>query len=307
MTLLQLEVFLAVCQARSFTQAGERLNMTQSAVSQAVANLERELGVTLLHRSRQGITITHIGERMLAHVREIARHTNCMQQEAAAAAGAETGTLRIASIPSVSAKLLPGMLASFKSSFPLVQTVMFEGGYEEVHSWLTNHVVDVGIVTLPVSGLDVVELVQDQLLLFLPETHALIRETAVSLAQIAQAPFIQPTADSEHVIREAFKNAGLTPNIQFEVRDTATILAMVQEGIGVTILPEMAISTSLPHVRSVPLHPPVTRRVGLAVRHLEEVSPICADFLLHARAYVQHTCPGCIGVADVCKACVDGG
>ncbi|MFB5189725.1 LysR family transcriptional regulator [Alicyclobacillus fastidiosus] len=286
MTLLQCHVFLAVCNQRSFTKAGEVLNMTQSAVSQAISNLEDELGVTLLHRSRQGIAITHIGERVLSHVREIIRHEECLREEASLAAGVEAGTLRIASIPSASG-LLPGLLATFKARYPNVQQVLFDGSTDEIYSWLESHVIDVAFVTLPIAGLDVIELLEDQLLLFLPVSHPLAGQESISLDDVVGEPFILPKGDSEHVIRGAFRSRSLTPNVEFEVRDTATILAMVQEGIGVTILPEMAIPKSLPNVQNVCIRPNITRQVGLAVRNMAGISPICADFLLHAKDYVQ--------------------
>lgn len=288
MTLLQLQAFIAVCQEKSFTRAGEVLKMTQSAVSQAISNLENELGVRLLTRDRHGITVTHIGERVLSHARDMIQHTYEMTQEAAAASGAERGSLRIAATPSVTARLLPGLLASFRSRNPDVQITLLEGGNNEVNSWLTNHMIDVGFRTLPTDDLDLVGLVRDQFLLYVPRDHKLAQHTSVSLKQIQDERYIQLKADSAQVIKEAFKQQTMTRTVQFEISETCTILTMVQQGIGVTILPELAVPDCSPNVVGISLDPPVTRNVGFVVRDMNRVSPICADFILHAGEYVMN-------------------
>jgi DNA-binding transcriptional LysR family regulator len=289
MTLLQLQVFVAVCQEKSFTRAGEMLKMTQSAVSQAISNLENELGVRLLIRDRHRITVTQIGERVLSHARDMIQHTFEMKQEAVAATGTESGTLRIATAPGVAARLLPGLLASFRARHPDVQITLFEGGYDEINSWLTNHRIDVGFTALPTGNLDVVSLVRDRFLLFVPTDHILAQHTSVSLEKIQDEHYIQLKAeDGIHVIKEAFKQQGMTRSVQFEFSETCTILAMVQRGFGVTILPESAIPDCSPDVVGILLDPPVSRNVGFVVRDMNRVSPICADFILHAREYVMN-------------------
>ncbi len=160
--------------------------------------------------------------------------------------GLEAGTLRIGSIPSVSAKLLPRIIGSFRNRYPGIELILFEGNYEEVNQWIESSVVDLGFVTLPAEGIDTIPLMQDKLVVFLPADHPLKDQASIRLKQIAADPFIMPNGDSDEFIRSLFRYSGITPNIQFEVRDTATILAMVQEGLGVTVLPEMAIPMSSP-------------------------------------------------------------
>jgi DNA-binding transcriptional LysR family regulator len=295
-TLLQFQVLVAVIESKSFTKAAEMLGMTQSAVSQTISSLESALGVKLLIRSRRGITPTKIGERMLLHVREILRLTTLIKQEASASAGLEIGTLRIGSIPSVAAKWLPGVIGSFKNRFPGIELILFEGSHEEVRDWVVNSVVDLGFFTLPCDGVQEIPLLKDNLKVFLPPNHPLNDQPALSLQQIAGDPFIMPKADCESLIREVFAAERLVPNVQFEVRDTATILAMVQEGIGVTLLPELAIPTSLPNVKTSDLIPFAKRSVGLGVRCLQTVPPAGAEFICHTQEYVKKHCADCVSL-----------
>lgn len=296
MTLVQFQVFLAVVEMKSFTKAADTLNMTQSAVSQTIGALEGELGVTLLNRNRSGITPTQIGDRVLTHAREVLYRTRCMVEETSAAKGLEIGTLRIASIPSLSARLLPGILGTFRKRFPGIGLVLFEGTFEEVTQWISQSVVDLGFLTMnDCEPITTFPLVQDHLTVFLPNHHPLLDEATISLSQVASLPFIMPKVDADGFIHEVFAAEGYTPNVQFEVRDTATILAMVQEGIGITMLPEMAIPAGLPNVRSCPLNPPVARRMGLGVRSPQCITPAVAEFILHAQDYVQK-CSDCMSI-----------
>ncbi len=287
MTLLQFQVFLAVVETKSFTKAGEYVGLTQSGVSQTMAGLESELGITLLNRSRNGVTLTETGERILIHIREIMNRTSLIKHEVAAMIGIEVGTLRIGSIPSVSAKLLPGIIGSFKNRYPGIELVLFEGSYEEVNKWITSSVIDIGMVTLPSEGYESIPLLQDKMIVFLPANHPLKNETSLQLYQISSDPFIMPKADCEIFIKDIFRSNGIVPNIHFEVRDTATILAMVQEGVGVTILPEMAIPTSLPKVSASYLLPQAYRNVGLGMRSLKSVSPAATAFINESQQFVK--------------------
>ncbi|WP_198299796.1 LysR family transcriptional regulator [Tumebacillus avium] len=298
MTLLQFQVLMTVIETKSFTKAGEQLGLTQSAVSQTISALETALGVTLLNRSRSGITPTQIGERMLLHVREISRRTMLMKQEASASLGLEIGSLRIGSIPSMAAKLLPGIIGGFKSRFPGIELILFEGSREEIIEWVQGSVVDVGLLPLPLDGLMIhsLPLVQERFHVYLPPGHPLQHETAIAVEQLADEPFLLAKGSCDAPVREWFASRGLTPNVQFEVRDTSTILAMVQEGLGVTVLPEMGIPASLPNVAALPLSPEVTRTLGLAVRCLQTVSPAAAEFVNHAQAYVKKHCEACAAV-----------
>ncbi|WP_312470430.1 LysR family transcriptional regulator [Neobacillus sp.] len=278
MTLFQLEVFLKVVETESFTKAGEQIGLSQSAVSQAVAALESELNIKLINRHRKGVSLTKIGERITGLIRDLLIIKTKIINEAAGITGLETGTIRIGSISSISAKLLPGIISSFKKQFPGVEVILYEGNYEEVNNWIKLSVIDVGVVTEESHEFEFIPLLQDKMIVFVPEKHPLSNQAFIHLKEIANEPFIMPK-ECHRVLHSIFKEHGISPNIQFEVSDIATIIAMVQEGVGNTILPEMAIPTTLPKVTASYLSPQVYQNLGLEIRSTDYISPVLTAFI----------------------------
>lgn len=284
MTLTQLQVLIAVSEHKNFTRAADALGFTQSAVSQMINSLEKELGILLFHRNRRGISTSYIGERMIQHAREILRITSCMREESSASLGLEAGTLRIGVIPSVSAKVLPGIIGSFRELFPQIDIVLFEGSYEEIHSWISGSVVDVGFTTTPDKELQTFPLLQDQMKVFVSNDSPLKDEPFLTFDQLRGKCFIMV---KDYGIQKLLQEHGNVPNVTFEVRDPATILSMVQERVGVTILPELFMPEVLPKVTAIPLRPAITREVVLAVRDFQYVSPVAAEFIVHCQNYMK--------------------
>lgn len=287
MTLFQLEVFLKVVETKSFTKAGEQIGLSQSAVSQAVAALESELNIKLLHRHRTGVSLTKIGERITSLIRDLITIKTKIINEATGITELETGTIKIGSISGMSAKMLPGMISSFKKRFPGVEVVLYEGNYEEVKNWLKLSVVDVGVVAEEKHEFEFIPLLQDKMVVFVPEKHRLSHQSIIQVKDIAKEPFIMPK-ECGHVIRAIFKEQGLTPHIQFEVSDIATIIAMVQEGVGNTILPELAIPSTLSKVTASYLSPQVYQNLGLEVRSTDFVNPALTAFILEAQEFTKN-------------------
>lgn len=287
MTLFQLEVFLKVVETGSFTKAGEQIGLSQSAVSQAVAALESELNIKLLNRNRNGVSLTKIGERITGLMRDLIMIKTKIINEATGITEIETGTIRVGSISSMSAKLLPGMISSFKKRFPGVEVILYEGSYEEVRNWIKLSVIDVGVVTEEKHEFEFIPLLQDKMVVFVPENHRLSNQSYIHLKEIANEPFIMPK-ECHRVLHIIFKEQGISPTIQFEVRDIATIIAMVQEGVGNTILPEMAIPATLTKVNATYLSPQVYQNLGLEVRSTDYISPVINAFIHETQEYTKN-------------------
>ncbi|WP_123040448.1 LysR family transcriptional regulator [Cohnella candidum] len=285
MTLFQLEVFLAVVQTGSFTKAGELLHASQSGVSHSMGDLEKELGMVLFTRNRNGVKLTVAGERILAHVREIVHHSEQIYQAAAASKGVRGGTVRIGSFPSFSAHVIPGIFQAFRSHYPGVELLLFEGNYAEVEGWIGEGVVDVGFLADPgdSAGLDVVPLHKDPYVAVLPAQHPLRDFDTLSIEQLADEPFLSLKSGCERLVMSAFQEKGLHLNKQLEAAENATILSMVEAGIGVSIIPSMILPDAPVHIVVKPLNPPIFRHIVLGVLSRHPISPVVAAFIQEAQ------------------------
>lgn len=181
MSLIKYEILNTVVEYGSLTKASEALNITQSAVSHAIASLESEYGFSLLHRSRSGVRVTAEGERILGYTREIIRWAELMNQEISLIRGAEIGTVRIGTFASVSTQWLPGILKQFRLRHPGIEIKLWEGDYAEIENWLASGAIDLGFLSLGDSSpFDTITLQKDRIMCILPLDHALASEKSVS-------------------------------------------------------------------------------------------------------------------------------
>ncbi|MDP5273931.1 LysR family transcriptional regulator [Chengkuizengella axinellae] len=279
MTIFQLQVLAEVVDSGSFTKAGEKLGLSQSGVSHTISSLESELDITLLYRNRNGITATDSGERILKHVRNILEHNEKLIQETGLVKGLEVGRVKVGAFSSVSSQLLPKILKDFKKVYPGIDVDLYEGGYDEIKSWITSGIVDVGFITLPNSDFDTDFVLKDELYIVLSKEHPLSVHPFLSLDEIEDEPFIMPKAGCEILVKESFKRDHLKPNIAYEISNNHTILAMVEEGLGISIVPKLTIPINLTNVELIKPEPLIFREIGIAVRSFSSAPPAVKSFI----------------------------
>jgi len=217
-TVLQLKSFISVVDEGGFTAAGRQLDLTQPAVSRAVATLEKELGLALLIRGRDGLVLTDAGAVALTHAREAVRHLGLMRSEVAALAGEITGTLALASLPSVTGTFIAPHLRSFTERHPGVTVRLLEGSEPEVRDWLDQGAADAGVVSLPIKGLDVAPLGEQDFVAVVPADNRLAGWTEVDYAALAKEPFIRSTGGCAEVFTPIARRSGVEFDVAFEAR-----------------------------------------------------------------------------------------
>jgi len=282
MTFTQLRIFDALVREGGYTAAAQALGMTQPAISHAISKLERELGLMLLRRGRGGMELTAQGKKILGHVREILTQTDCLIQVAVEVAGSERGRLRIGLITSVATRLAPALLAGFRKHHPHVEVVLFEGTDQEVAEWLRSSVVNIGLLALRFPEFTSHSIKSDRALVALPRNHPLARNKTISIQAMARQPFVMSKAGCEPFIQSIYGQEGLIPNVRYEARDISTVLGMVREGLGVSIVPELALPEKVSGVRLVPLRPVAKREIVIATRNDQSMSPAAKAFLARA-------------------------
>ncbi|MCC2249819.1 LysR family transcriptional regulator [Virgibacillus sp. AGTR] len=285
MSLIRFEIITKVMEVGSFTKAAERLNMTQSAVSHAIASLESEWGVTLLIRDRRkGIVLTEVGQKILPHMREVLNNMEKINQEVALATNLEIGTIHIGTFSSASSCLLPKILAKFQKKHPKIEFRFYEGTYEEITEWLNSGIIDIGFVVedRSTSDFDLVPLIKDEMVIAFHPEHKFFNKQTVNMQDLQDEPFIMPTGMYQAHVEALFKQANVKPVIRFEVHDCNTIANMVQEGLGVTIGPALFLKTQQT-IKIGKLNIINWREVALACSSISNASPAVKEFLKVAK------------------------
>ena len=263
----RVRVLSEVVRRGSFSGAAEALSYTQSAVSQAVARLEAEIGATLIVRDRGGVRPTAAGASLVEHAEAIFARIEAAEADLAAVLGVRAGRLRMASFPSAGATLMPLAIAMFRERHPEVAITLAEGEPEEIAPRLRAGEFDLALLfefpgarERPGARLRTHLLLEDPMLVALPAEHRLAGKPALSLSDLRDQDWVQTSATSpcaRHVVRSCVA-AGFEPQVTFESDDYETVQGLVAAGVGVALIPQLALT----HV-----HP------GIVVRALAPRSP----------------------------------
>ena len=271
---------LQVLESNSFSLAAKTLGYTQSAVSQMIKSLEAELGVTMLVRSRTGVALTREGEAMLPYIRDVARAHQALSDQAASLRGLEQGVVRIGSFNSVSSSLLPRAIQRFKQLHPAIRFELHQGLYQELEGLVRGGVVDFSFTDLcRPTEFAARELFEDAYLAVLPMDHPLLRFDPIPRAEFVREPFILLDEGRGGATLGAFLSDHPDLDVQYRVGDDYSVLNMVENRLGVAVLPEMVARHAPSGVAVRQLHPPLRRRVGVIYRKETELSSAARAFL----------------------------
>jgi len=253
----RLQVLCEVVRRGSFTSAAEALSYTQSAVSQAIARLEAETGAPLVIRERRGVRPTAAGATLVEHAEAIFAQIEAAEEDLAAVLGVRGGRLRVASFPSAGATLMPLAVAAFRRSYPDVALTLAEGEPEEIAPRLRAGEFDLallfefpGVAQQLEAGLRTVSLLDDPMHLALPAQHPLAGKRALKLADLRHEAWVQTSESSpcaRHVVRLCLA-AGFEPKVTFESDDYDTVQGLVAAGVGVALVPRLALTNVHPEI-----------------------------------------------------------
>ncbi|MBN9206495.1 LysR family transcriptional regulator [Methylibium petroleiphilum] len=272
-TLRQLELLVAMSEARSMSGGGARIGMSASATSHALKALESQLGVAVVDRQARVFALTDAGQRVLRHAHDVFTSLKTIDQEGKAAAGLKTGVLRIGSFgASSSIRLLPVLIDRYRALYPGVEVFVLEDPDQGVERGLTEGRLDLGVVALPRPDFDTQLLAVDDLVAVLPQGHPLAHHERVDLRDLVKYPFIMTHAGSQGLVKRLFDRCGLAPRITHELAQLWSILDFVSRGQGVSIVAALAVPQDFPGIVVRPVVPRAQRRIGLACRDEHRLS-----------------------------------
>jgi DNA-binding transcriptional LysR family regulator len=244
LSLRQVRYFIATADTGQVSQAAIEVNVSQSAITAAIKQLEADLGVALFRRHNAGVMLTAEGTRFLQHARNIMAVVKTAEHAPLTEEKAITGTLRLGATYTVAGYFLPRHHARFKRSFPGIRVEIHELPRDAIEGGLRDGSLDMAVMLVSNisdrSHLAYETLIRSRRRLWLPVEHPLLQSETISLEDVAPLPYVMLTVDeASKTAHRYWKPTGLRPNIVFNTSSVEAVRSMVAEGTGVTILSDM--------------------------------------------------------------------
>ena len=284
MAIQKYQAFVKVAELGSITKAADVMGYTQSAVSRMIADLEDEWNLNLLRRNRGGLSLSSDGVMLLPYIKEMCSRFESLQEQANALKGLETGFIRIGSCSSFSTQCLPAILKEFELRYPKIIFQLQNMEYSDTEDALCAGEIDCGFISAPFSpDLDVTMLMRDRMLAVLPPDHPLVDAKVYPMEHLSQERIVRLTEESNNEVSkiyESFKDLISSPLSTYcEVNDDYSVMAMVESGLGVSMLSELVTKRMPFNICLQEFDPPQYRDIGVAVKKGRRPSPATERFI----------------------------
>lgn len=292
MNISQYEAFLKTIELGSLTKAAQTLGYTQSGITHMLNALESEFRMKLLNRDRSGATVTSDGMQLLPYIQAVLNCQHNLNNKLDEIHRLESGLIRVGTFTSVSSQWLPGMIKNFRLDFPKIQFELLHGTYQENEKWLMDGRLDCAFVRVPANKqLETIYLRRDPLVVVLPENHPLAHDAFFPISGLSKYPYIKLDEGDDDEISEIFTIHQIAPNVQFIEKDDYAVIAMVEKGLGISILPELVLKNISRNVVYKELEIPSYRDLGVAVKDTTMLSTSAQIFLTYVQTWISKEYP----------------
>lgn len=277
-----------VLETGGFTKAAKVMGYSQSSISQMIASLENELGIKLLNRSKYGVHLTAEGEKIYPDIKQLLESYQRVKHKADDINGLNDEIIRIGTFSSITCHWMPQLIRGFQKEYPNVQFIFQQGDYLLNPEWIRSDKIDCGFITPKIAGelqYDIVR--QGEFLAVLPENHPLASKTSVTLAELANEPFLEVEEGNYSEPLAAFAKAGLTPKVRYRMHDDYGIMTMVEAGLGVSILAKLVLNRTSFHNVCLPLNPPIYRTLAIAYKNKDSLPLASKRFISYLLAHKE--------------------
>lgn len=284
MNLSKYEVLLKTVELGSLTNAAIHYGYTQSAVSQVIQSLEDELGVIFLLRSRAGLSLTTEGEALLPYIREIVHSQQLLAERINELQGLHRGILRIGAFHSLAAHILPPLIKGFQKDYPQIEFELLEGDFTELEHQLMTGRIDLAFLAIQnITNFETITLKEDPLYVVLPPGHPLSDVNYFPLDALSGEPFIYLDEGNNNDSQVIWKAIDAKPNVKYCSKEDNTVLSLVENGLGIAILPESALSRSPYQVIVKKTQPLYHRSIGIALKDKKHTTRAVTEFIKYVR------------------------
>ncbi|MGN1407189.1 LysR family transcriptional regulator [Lactobacillus sp.] len=286
-------VFRTVLEQGTFYKASVVLNVTPSAISHSVNQLESELGFPVFVRSRTGVKLTPDGQKILPLIQEIINDQNRLEQVAQQIQGLDTGLIRIGAFSSACINWLPPLIQTFAKSYPQVKISVRQAGFNEITEAVKSGQLDLGLTMLPENdlGITVEKILEDEIYCIAPMNFKVKNGHSVSEEDLVNYNFILQQSDYDLDTKAALDHYSIKSTaIQFSI-DDQSIVAMVEAGLGLGILPALALQKMQGEVQILPFSTPFYRKIALVTSSQQRLAPSTRQMIKNVHELIQQQYP----------------
>lgn len=270
---------------RSISASAMRLGYTQSGVSHAIKKMENQWGMKLLKRTNHGVELTSEAKYLLPYVQSILVQYNRFNEAMDAINGLTKGSVTIGSYSSIARHWLPKILQAFNRSYPQIQIHVREGDYDEIMQWIGQGTVDFGFVSKSgQSNFAFIPFQKEMLYVVVPD-HCWTGSFPIH--ELEQHPYIASEIGVDNDVAATLHQAGINPHVTCYCKEDASILAMVKQGLGLSILPELIVKDV--DIHCCPLDPPAYRTLGIMYKSEDGLSSADKALIEIAKDQITHS------------------
>lgn len=283
MTLLTYMVFKTVAEQGSFRKAAELLGLTPSAISHTISAMESELGSAVLNRSKSGATLTNYGEQIFPYINAVLNSDESLKQVISEMNGLKKGKVKIGCFSSICTNWLPDIIHSFEKEYPDIEIEVFQGSYDDVSYWLKNGVVDIGFLSASSAGeIEIEPLYKEPLLCVLPKGMRDGKSSKyVSIEELRKHSFVAQRETTDADVQNFLKSHNLNIQSNYHVVDDMSTIAIVANGFGICIMPELVMNDMPYNVECYPIEGGAYRVIGVAALNREFMPPAVETMYNH--------------------------
>ena len=283
MTLLTYQVFKTVADIGSFHKAADILGLTPSAISHTISAMESELGFSVLTRSKTGITLTNYGEHLLPYVNAVLNSDESLQQAVSEFNGLKRGKVKLGCFSSVCTNRLPDIMRSFQQKYPYIEIEVFQVTYYDVLYWLKYGVVYLGFLSVSsAKDIPIEPLYKDPLLCVLPKgTPKSGSAEYMDIEEMRGHQFVTQRECTDADIQKFLKENSLSIQSNYHVVDDLSTIALVANGFGICLMPELVMRDIPYEVDCYKVRPDACRIIGIAAMNPGFMAPAVRTMYNH--------------------------
>ena len=285
---LNTTVFLKVVETGSFKRTADILGYTQAGISYIINAMEKEFGLTLFHREYGGVRLTSEGRQLLHLIRQIADWEHYLEQAINDIRDLKTGTVRVCTFNSVYIHWLPGIIRKFRDLYPNidVEIVSCEAD-RDIEKMISGREVDCGFMPdIPYAGIDYFPLMEESLMVAVSLDHPMAKEKKFPLSEMGNYPYIMFSFDKPDFNDLIFRG-GIKPQTAFTVDNDYAAMAMVSQGLGMCIFPQILLNDMPFPIRCLELDPPLRRNINIATHSMDTCTRATREFIRCTREWIE--------------------